>query len=206
MAKKSVDDEIDEIVEQIDEIEKKYGWTRGYAGPPEDLDDLRKKLAKLRERAQNLESERDSAEEHASSAESETEDVEARREALDALYQKALYVLGRYGVGERDLHLVHGHESPAELARKLGHEPAVRAIRSAIATGHAAGHQSCAYVGTCLDFDVGLADHPCTSAATPPSGKGRFGAAAGGKKLHAQCRDYCLPHSLGWISEAERCV
>jgi len=199
----SIDDEIDEIVEKINEIEK-HGWSRASANPVVDLDDLREKLAKLKDEVEELDRDRDRAEEQASAAESATEEVEENREALDALYRKALYVLGHYGIGERDLHFVYGHESPAELARKFGQQPVVQAVRSAIAEGRAAGHQSCAYVGACLDYDVGLADRPCS--AGREATKGRHGVAVVGSELHAQCHgDRCFPHSLGWISEAERC-
>lgn len=195
-----INDEIDEVIEKIDEIEQE----RNAGKQDVDLDELRDKLRELKTRARDLERAKEFANEKLSEVEFANEEIEEKQEALEALYQKAVYVLGKYGIDERELHYIYGYESLDELMRKFGQQPAVRAIRSAIVAGRVEGHQSCAYAGRCLDYDVGLADKPCAAAA-PTGTKGRFGAMPGGKGVHAQCRDSCFPHSLGWCSEEERC-
>lgn len=199
MARKSLDERIDELLEQFDEIDPSD------ADAQEKLDALRKKIERLGDRARVLEKKCEALEQDASEHEERAEDVAEEASALEDRYRFAIRMLELgYGISERDLGLV-GSSTPEDAFRKL-----TGSARRAIAQGSVHAHGGCAYVGACIPYQTGLASAPCGAGVQAPGGKGRFAAGGGAKTrnpvLHASCTPgHCVPAYTGWIPIEESC-
>lgn len=201
MARKSLDERIDDLLEQFDDIDPSD------ADAQEKLDALRKKIERLGDRARALEEKCEALEQDASGHEERAEDIAEEASALEDRYRFAIRMLELgYGISERDLDLV-GHSTPEDAFRKL-----TGAARRAIAQGNADPHGGCAYVGACIPYQTGLTPAPCGAGTQAPGGKGRFtGGSGGGAKtknpiLHASCvPGHCVPAYTGWIPIGESC-
>ena len=202
MARKSLDDRIEELLEQLDEIDPSDDSAQ------EELDALRKKIESLGDRAKALRDKCEALEQDASEHEERAEDIAEEAGALENRYRFAIRMLELgYGISERDLELVSG-STPEDAFRKL-----TGTARRAIAQGSADPHGGCAYVGACIPYQTGLVGAPCGAGGqTSPGSKGRFTPGGGGAAkvknpvLHASCvPGYCEPAYVGWIPIGESC-
>ena len=201
MARKSLDDRIEELLEQLDEIDPSDTDAQIH------LDALRKKIENLGDRARALRDKCEALEQDASEHEERAEDIAEEADALESRYRFAIRMLELgYGISEHDLDLVSG-STPEDAFRKL-----TSTARRAIAQGSADPHGGCAYVGACIPYQTGLVGAPCGAGQTSPASKGRFAPGGGGAAkvknpvLHASCvPGFCVPAYAGWIPIGESC-
>src|SRR4051812_41388740 len=99
--RKSLDSEIEAILEKFDEIDPSD------ADAQTKLDELREKLSDLKDRAASVESKRNELEKDASDHEERAEDLAEESGALEERYRFAIRMLELgYGISERDLDFV----------------------------------------------------------------------------------------------------